>query len=301
VEPLKSLLRPHHKSLIFRIHGIGPRGNPVIAKLCRSHTAQIEAVIYGEILPRLRVPSLEFFGSLPSSNQDVVWVFLEDVGQNRYCPDLDEDRHLMAEWMARVHTAAQGMPAIARLPERGALHYLSHLVSARSAIQSARAWDVLARTHRTLLDRLDARLEQLGDSWDELERLCQAMPHTLVHGDLRRKNARFRANGSRRDLFVFDWETSGRGVPGVDLTSSRVDISACCLQIYFSHVRVTWSALRFADLMAMSKVGRIFRLVASADWSAHRFSPDSFEKLMDHLNAYLQQLETEVREPVWSD
>src|SRR5262249_42540705 len=52
------ILREGRKACIYRLHGAGPSGESVIAKRCRSGSADVEKTIYEEILPYLPISTL---------------------------------------------------------------------------------------------------------------------------------------------------------------------------------------------------------------------------------------------------
>jgi hypothetical protein len=110
---------------------------------------------------------------------------------------------------------------------------------------------------------------------------------------------RLRRTKPFREILVFDWETAGRGMPGSDLTASRVDASACCVRAYFSQARRTWPYLDFEDAVRMARVGRVFRMAATLDWYTRRYWPSNVEKVLCYLEVYLPRIEDEVRRPVW--
>src|SRR5260370_12582262 len=54
-------LKETRRSRVYRLHGAGPRGAPVIAKLCTSAGVAIERAIYEDVLPNLPVTALRFY------------------------------------------------------------------------------------------------------------------------------------------------------------------------------------------------------------------------------------------------
>ncbi len=75
-------LKETRRSRVYRLHGAGPRGAPVIAKLCTSAGVAIERAIYEDVLPNLPVTALRFYGLLEDSEGH--WLFLEDSGSQKY-------------------------------------------------------------------------------------------------------------------------------------------------------------------------------------------------------------------------
>jgi Ser/Thr protein kinase RdoA (MazF antagonist) len=257
-----------YKPCVFRIRGVGGENNSVVAKLCLKETARFERLIYERILPELPLPRLEFYGTFPSEDQPLDWVFFEDAGDDRYLDKFEEHRHAAAEWIATLHISAEPLPEVQRLPDRGPDHYLKHLRSARQLIEASQSNKVITLGQRAVLDRVDAYLQSFEDSWIDWSQLCETMPKTLAHGDWAGRNVRFLGTNGRRAMVAFDWETAGRGFPVADLASSRIYESPCCLHAYFKKVRESWPALGFEDILRMAVVGRIFRTIAGIHWGS---------------------------------
>src|SRR6266700_7898126 len=59
-------LKRNKKSAIYQLTGIGPGGSTIIAKRCQIGTGVTERIIYEQILPRLPLPALRFFGWVES-------------------------------------------------------------------------------------------------------------------------------------------------------------------------------------------------------------------------------------------
>ncbi len=301
IDVLRPPRKDGHKACIFRISGVGREGSSIVAKLCLKEIAQVERLIYETILPDLPIPKLEFYGTMASEDPEMDWVFVEDAGDERYSPNVEEHRHIAAEWIAALHTSAESLLRLKQLPDRGPTHYLNHLRSARWRIDASRSNTAITWDQRTILDRVAAYIQSFEDSWNELERLCETMPRTLAHGDWAERNVRLRGDRGRRKLVVFDWETGGQGVPAVDLASSRIYTSPCCLRAYFSQVRKTWPALSFEDVVQMARVGRIFRVIAAIDWASVGLSfeqSDYLIKPVSLMQSYLGRIEDVLREPV---
>src|SRR5207244_11271110 len=105
-----------------------------------------------------------------------------------------------------------------------------------------------------------------------------------AHGDLARRNTRFRVNADNRGLVVFDWEMAGRGVPAPDLASSLIRKYPACLATYFSSIRQAWPTLNFEDILRMADVGRILRIIAALDWASLSLSFDNPLFLDNHVS-----------------
>jgi hypothetical protein len=303
IDVLRPPRQEGYKSCTFRVCGLDRKGPSIVAKLCQKEIAAVERLIYETILPELPLPKLGYYGTIASDDPEMDWVFIEDAGEVRYLRELEGHRHVAAEWIATLHMSAQNLPGLKQLPDRGPAHYLNHLRSGRERIKASHSNPVLTRDQRAVLDRVESHLQRFEASWNELERSCEVMPSTLVHGDLAGRNARLRGNGNRRRLVVFDWETAGRGVPAIDLASSRIYASSCCLKEYFSRVRSTWPNLTMDDTIQMATVGRIFRVIAAIDWAALNLAFQVADWLImpiSEMESYLGRIDHVLRDSVWA-
>ena len=59
------------KSAVYRLEGVGEKGENVIAKRCSPNSAKITRYIYEEVLPHLSLPTLDYYGSIKQINKDV--------------------------------------------------------------------------------------------------------------------------------------------------------------------------------------------------------------------------------------
>jgi hypothetical protein len=121
---------------------------------------------------------------------------------------------------------------------------------------------------RAILNGMLERLDAVEARWPGVERACDGLPVTLVHGDLRKKNVRIGGGEAAPVLYVFDWEMAGWGVPAADLSGAggkgatlRVDSGT-----YLETVREYWPHLDAAAVSRLSVLGRIFQALAGAEW-----------------------------------
>ena len=253
------------KSAVYRLDGVGLDGSPVVAKLGRRDGLLIERALYLDVLSRLPVPTLRYYGFL-EHGQGMCWLFLEHANGRAYSPRDAADRMLAGRWLAKVHIA--GAELDADLPDRGPRHYIAHLRSARDTIARNLSHPELSALDQATLKATVAQCDLLEARWGEVERACEGR-RTLVHGDFAAKNARVRRGRAGPELLVFDWEFAGSGVPAVDLAQAtrryliRPDLTA-----YWSVVRSFWVDLEFADLRRLAVVGAIFRWLAAISWKS---------------------------------
>jgi hypothetical protein len=264
-------------------------GASVIAKLCDSPKAEIEAIAQREILPALGLASLEIYARLPDGNGRE-WLFLEDAGETRFRPEHARDLGLSTRWLARLHAGAADHPALARLPERGPEHHLGELAAAAAALEAAGSNPALAGRERDLLERVRFRLDGLAARWGLLERACEGLPHALVHGDFVPKNARIARRRGRAVLLVFDWETAGRGLPASDLASAGLCGSERAREAWLRGVRWRWPGLLPEDALRMARLGRLFRLVSSVKWASASLRLPCVARPLAHLAGYEREL-----------
>ena len=78
------VVRRKRKSCVYRLQGVGPGGAAVIAKRSQTTTANLERLIYEEVLAHLRVPALRCYGFLEEPEAGFSWLFLEDAGVHEF-------------------------------------------------------------------------------------------------------------------------------------------------------------------------------------------------------------------------
>src|ERR1043166_5413590 len=87
------------KTAVYRLAGMGPEGSAVIAKRCCARTAEVERLIYQEMLPRLNLPALRCFDFKRESASDFSWLFLEEAVGSDYSPFDFAHRVMAGEWL----------------------------------------------------------------------------------------------------------------------------------------------------------------------------------------------------------
>jgi hypothetical protein len=261
----------------------------VIAKRCRRSDAEFESRIYEGVLPKLPAASLGYHGTV-AEDAEWGWIFLEDAGDERYSPLVPEHRELVARWLAALHGFATEIPEASHLPDRGPDHYLAHLRAGRGALERQLGDRTPGAAETHVLTTLVFQLDVLESRWVDVQQFCEALPTTLVHGDLSRSNLRLRPDGSAVDVVAFDWEMAGWGTPLPDLarlqpherlSAARFKTSGpfygfCadpCLETYRAELP-GGSDLRGETVERMATVGIIFQCLATIDWLSLRFTPD---------------------------
>jgi aminoglycoside phosphotransferase (APT) family kinase protein len=280
---------------VYRLLRDGKTGWAVIAKQCRRDTALIERTVYEEILPNLPFPSLRYYGSVEEPNGESCWLFLEDVsGHEKYHPDSEQHRVAAARWLGIMNTVASDLAPAARLPDRGAQHYLDLLQSSRATIESSFANPALKAQDLAVLETILTACEYLRVHWSRLRSVCKGVPNTLVHGDLIGHNVRVRNGRHGIVLLPFDWEKAGWGVPAEDI--SRIHIPT-----YWSVIRERWPKLTVQSLKRLADVGKLFRCIVFLDWIAPSLTQESVARPINELRRCETWLKDLIRETEWQD
>jgi hypothetical protein len=269
---------------VYRLEGAGPDGSPVIAKICKRKTAEVESTIYEDLLPQLPMPSLGYYGTVPEGDRQHCWLFLADAGTEPYSPAEPEHRRLAGRWLATVHLHATQFVRDADLPDRGPRHYLVHLLNARDEIMRHLRRRNLTTGDDLVLADLLSKLELLESGWDDVTAFCDTLPRTLVHGDLVPKNLRVMHDGQGPGLAIFDWETAGLGSQAPDLAqllepegsqllsqggSKRLSRFSAhpCLDTYRAVLGAAGAEPDAQTVARSAAIGSLFRCLAGLDWT----------------------------------
>jgi len=271
------VLRQHGVTAVYRVVWAGVESGTVIAKRVPFAKARPERTIYERVLPLVPVTAPRYHGALPGDGPEAeTWLFLEDVGGERYSDERPDHLALTARWLARMHGVAAGIAVAGALPEGGAGRYRRHLDSALERLERRLAGPELTADDVTLLDGVVDMLRRLAARWSDVERLCVGLPDTVVHGDFRPKNVYLRPAGNRVACYPIDWETAGWGVPAADLT--RIDVAA-----YWSVARDWCPGLSLDAVYRLSHLGQVFRTVAAIDWECAGLRFDARRQIVRSL------------------
>lgn len=253
------LFRETSGTRVYRIRGLGPGHSHVFAKHTARGAVETERTVYERILPGLPLTAPRYYGSLVEGA--VGWVFLEDVGNERYLRDDPEHLALAARWVATLHTLAADIPDAHSLPDGGPSRYLEHLRSGRRKILATLETWPYPPAEVKILASLLRELDAVEQRWPGIEAACRTAPHTVVHGDFRPKNAYLRDNGRGLSLFPIDWETGGFGPPMLDLR--KID-----LETYASLVREVWPDVGSETVERFALLGHVMGTLAAIDWES---------------------------------
>jgi hypothetical protein len=266
------------------------QGSSVIAKRSPANTARVERAVYEEILPNLPLPSPHYYGRVAEPEGRFCWLFLEDVGAEKYHPRLHGAA--AGRWLGVMHTLTARRERPAHLPERGLGHYLGLLRSARDAIESNLRNPGLKAEDREVLGSVIAHCDELNLRWSELTAPCRCLPFTLTHGDFIEKNVRVRSTPDGVVVLPFDWERAGWRIPAEDLAG--VDIAA-----YRSTVQDHWPGLGLGQLRQAALVGRVFRCLVFFDWVAPDLASGSVALPMNYVRPCESWLGRFIRSAAW--
>jgi len=258
------VLRERSPTTVYRLIGAGPGGTNVIAKRYPPGEGAAERCVYEHILPHLPISAPRCYGvrAVDEPGGDIArWLFLEDVGTERYSDRNQSHLRLTARWIAHLHRRAANLVAVRQLPDAGPGRYRTHLDAARNRLAQRLTRGALTAADRTMLGQIITLLDDLAARWSGLEAACVGLPPTLVHGDFRPKNVYLRRQRGRLACYPIDWETAGWGVPAVDLT--RVDVAT-----YWGVARVRQFGLDAERVRHLAKLGHVFRTIAAIDWES---------------------------------
>jgi hypothetical protein len=309
VEPERiEVLKQQTKRAVYRLVGVGPGNSGVIAKRCRHEKAVIERTVYEEILPHLPVPTIQYFGCAEEEDGRFWWLFLEDAGDERYSPLVEEHPALAAKWLGAMHTAAESLRMKVSLPDRGPNHYLIYLQSAREAIPQIRAIPSLKSTDQTILQHVVSMCEFLEANWGQVEKFCDGIPRTFIHGDCLAKNVHVRMTQEGLTIAPFDWAGAGWGLPATDLGQLGLPYrhlpptNPDCAT-YLSVVQDHWPGLDIQIVQQLANLGQMF-------WSLKVISrgiPDfdykgaHIESTMNKFGVYKSVLANTIRSARWEN
>src|SRR5438552_2640243 len=284
-------IKEEKRSSVLRLKHAGPQSEHVIAKREARRDLLVERTIYEHVLPFLTLPTPQYYGCVEEPAENHGWIFLEDAG-DAICSRSPETSTLAAQWVAGLHTGATESAAGLGLPSRAASHYLQQSQSARDRIVECRDNPSLTKADVSVLEDISMLCTSIEDRWVEIERLCEGVPQTVVHGDFNHKNIRLRQREAGSELVAFDWEHAGYGTPAADL--AWVDPIA-----YHLDVSSVWRNLSLLDVHRLVRAARILRLIDYIAWEARWLAYESLENPMANMRLYRRRLEEATRALNW--
>jgi len=301
------VLKTGKKGAVYRLHGVGRGGAPVIAKRCRLEKAVIERTVYENVLPELPLPTLQYHGCFEESAQ-FWWLFLEDVGGERYSPSDVAQRAEAARWLGAMHLAGVRLPEDPRLPDRGPAVYLAHLRSARRAILELGATPRLEATERTTLLHILSLYDVLERQWPRLEAFCEPVPRTFVHGDCLAKNVHVRSGPDGPAVVPFDWGGAGWGLPATDLGQlalpyREIPSTQPNCRAFLESVQAAWPGFDVDMVEQLANLGQLFWSLKVIDRGVPELDhPDAhIASVVGKLAVYKSVLARTIRYATWKD
>lgn len=318
VEPERiEVLKEKKKGAVYRLAGVGPENSAVIAKRCRYERAVIERAVYEEVLPHLALTTSHYYGCVEEEDGRFWWLFLEDIGDERYSPFVEEHCALAAQWLGAMHTGAEGLRSQsppeggteagrASLPNRGPAHYLMYLRSARQTIPQIRAIPSLKATEQTILQNIVAMCEYLEAHWGQVEIFCERMPRTFIHGDCLAKNVHVRTTRAGLTIAPFDWGGAGWGLPATDLGQLGLPYrdlppTQPDCATYWSVVREQWPSLDLQTIQQLANLGQMFwsLKVISRGVPEFDYPGAHLESIINKFSVYKSVLANTIRSARW--
>jgi len=309
VEPDQiEILKQKEKSSVYRLAGVGPNNSAVIAKRCKYEKAMIERAIYEEVLPFLSVPTPKYYGFIEEQDGIFWWLFLEDVGDQRFSPLIANHRSLAAQWMGEMNTAIDTSNLNSNLPNQGPEYYQLYLRSAREMLPNIRIFYSLEAIHQELLNDIIYMCEFLEEHWNQIEKFCNQMPRTLVHGDCQVKNAHIRSSQTGLTFAPFDWANAGWGLPATDLGQLSLPyknlpptVPDC--ETYLSLVRNEWPDFDLETVQQLANLGQIFWSLKVISLSVPEFDDKRtyLEGLLYNFSVYASVLATAIQAATWAN
>lgn len=287
--------------MVYCLDGVIPGDKAVIAKHCLLETGLVERIIYETFLPKLPITAPPYYGFL-QEDDEVCWIFLGQVGGERFSPLIDAHQLGAARWLGRMHSAASRLVPAGSLPQRGLKHYFNHLQTSRRIILESFTNPALGDEDKTVLKTVISQLDFLELNWGFIEQFCEDMPITLVHGDFRPKNIHVRVGPDGIVLFPFDWELAGWGIPAPDLapasgpsTTHQIDLNE-----YIAIVNERWPGTDLPMIEKMVLVGHIFRRLAAIKWASLSLEYEWPEKPVSQLQVYQLELAETIQATPWT-
>lgn len=240
--------RVYARAGIYRLRGAGASGSGVVAKCSTAATLSTEALLYGDVLPGLSLPSPKCYGYVEGGPQS--WLFMEEIVGQPFAPRSITHQELAARWLARLHSGTSRTTLASRLPQTGPRQYFDAIGTTRTLLLNARR--VLrseARRSLSVLIQTLATIETIAN--DTCER-CANLPQCVVHADFVDKNVLVTRRRGDLALFALDWGISGWGVPAPDL--EYLDTHR-----YFGMVSHAWPHVQRSDIQFLKAVGIVMR------------------------------------------
>lgn len=258
----------------------------VVAKRSRMVEAELEDIIYRDVLPAAQAVAPMYFGLIPASDGSTAWNLLEYIEGEDYSADNPEHRRLPGEWLGRIHAALKSCGAAASLPDVGPGYYRPMFGAIAQTLDEVRGNPAFSSADKTGLKSLRKLLSGFSETWVRIEQLSSNFAPTLVHGSFGPRNLRVSGVGAGSTLHAFDWGAAGWGVPARDVArlesnGIRGDLDAYC----------TRCGLAARDGSRLVALGRLFRALEHLRWIVPRLAYDWVEGPMATVSKHAAELQ----------
>jgi hypothetical protein len=307
IEPRQiEVLKENKHRAVYRLDGVGPDNSAVIAKRALPEKAKKERTVYEDVLPRLPLPTLHYYGCVEEEDGRFWWLFLEDAGRQQYSPSLEAHRSLAALWFGRLHSSAVCQDLEVDLPDRGLGLYKTYLRSILELLPQREAISSLPDDDQAVLVNIAATCAFVAERWGQIEALCDPLPRAFIHDDCLAKNVHVRSNGDGLSIAPFDWGGAGWGYPATDLGQLRLPYKGQPPDnpdpiAYHAVVRDRWPSLDLQRIRQLVNLGQLFwsLKVISRGLPELDYAPEYLEHVMYNFRIYEAILADSVRWAKW--
>lgn len=298
------ILKQQNRSNIYRLVGIGPKRSNVVAKRREYDKAMVESIIYSEVLPKINMKTLYYYGFVEEQTEaggrQFAWLFLNDFGDWNYSTYSRKQHTLLAKWLGEFHVASSDLEKIKNnLPERSAeYHNKRFLQNALDLIPRVLTEHILEKEERILLENILRKFEVLSKLWNDIVIFCKQVPNTVIHGDCLPKNIYFQKEGDEFLAIPFDWSAAAWGPIGLDLGQTALPYRNIWpeepnIDEYYSQVKIKWPDIQLKTVQQLSHLGQLFWAIDVISWAIPEYDYEwvKKEKLLTNLKIYLKVLE----------
>jgi Ser/Thr protein kinase RdoA (MazF antagonist) len=280
------------KSHVYRLAGESLPNGSIIAKLSRDADAAIERTVYEDVLGRIALPAVLYYGSCEERATGHTWLFIEDVRGPKFAPLEESHRALAGGWLGTLHSLTAGLQRPDLLPGRSADDYRELLRSVKGSIEANLGNPNLTAAYLGPLQDFLCQLDLVLVEWHRIAAICHEFPPALVHGDLASKNVRIRETAGGQFLLPFDWEGAGWGVPAADLAQmSDRKLGASVSPDLEAYERSAGGPRGSVEAIPeLATVGVIFRILHMVDWLAWTLPTDKIGKTVGAIRGYSVEL-----------
>ncbi len=297
-------LKSKREGSVYRIIESNPVSTTLIAKRAHRRKGTIEHGVYKAIGSEDSMGSVEYYGCVEEAGTPYLWLFLEDVGDERYSPASAEDRALAATWLGALQVTIARTGAMQQFPERGPDFFQLHLKSLMHELPAIRTRSRLPQDIRRIIQGIESLCEHLAKHWIALDEFCAPVPRTLIHGDCLRKNVHVRRTSGAPEIAFFDWGGAGRGLAATDLGLLGLPAQGPPgfdpgYAPYIDTVRELWTDVEPGLVRQLAQIGQLFWVLKVI----HKSLPDLDKPLphvVDNFRLYGAALHRSLSETIWA-